>query len=170
MKRTCVDANDHHQYDDDIEPTRSNLLTSSSPRRFPRSRARSRSRGYYSFSSDDVIFDDSSTLAYDAYVDMEHPDASWPMTVESDAQSSQAQTKPTHPDEGPQFGLQYLNMHGRNTVADRPVQIFSLSSTDNILLRIGELPYENLTYCSQLYGNVPDALACRNQLSLCTMI
>jgi len=134
-------------------------------------RSRNRSRGYHSFSSDDVASDGVTDLGYDFYIDMEYVNTNDMLDAgRKDVRNQPCQTKlnqlkrsNTFPERELRKSSSYLNMTATEKSQCHPIRVFtqSQSNTENAsLLRPGQVPYENITYCSKLYGNVPDALVC----------
>ena len=142
-------------------------------RRFER--ARCRSHGYHSFSSDDVVTDDSATLPYEQneqQLDLDYVNATAAFhkndQVHSGVSVFSGECDGCKNDdyvwsvEAPMIS-RYINMRRNlSTHENLVLPLFRRNESDSVLFLNRHLPCENVTYCSHLYGNIPDALVERS--------
>ena len=172
---TDLDLIQRGRFDENSDESTSTTLSPPSSGKNPRSRIRS--RGYHSFSSDDITSDDVTTLAYDTYVDMEYANtndlliAGHKNTILRPISTTSNRPQPTNSSQfqpkEPPAGSGYLNM--RRPGKSNSIQLSTLTRKDAEntakLQHAGQVPYENITYCSKLYGNIPDAFVCSHNVN-----
>lgn len=157
---------DHHEFNylgqDEIEGSGKALMESCSNKR-----VRIRSRGYHSFSSDDVTADDVATLPYDWDNEADCTNISGVFHQSVDCDDNGRDSNQCVSCKGEEYvwsiedplASRYVNT--KKKALNNNVSVGTLlrrNESDSLLLTNRHPPCQNLSYCSHLYGNVPDAL------------